>query len=399
MITLGVIILILVLLFFWTRSEGFEVWPIKTPEQLGKPTPPSIMQIAEHPSSVQSDESVAEGSAEYTYNPEKGQYSLQDDYYSQYQQYSPYAPYAQYSPYSPYAQYPPYSPYPQYQPGFFPGGNTSGSASIGGFGPTPRAQITPAMVAGQIAAGSFASAQQSITPAMVAPEPSAPVAQPQQVQTVQAEPSIARASLGGRETRAKTLADEADIAGFDWGSAAAQSARAFEPTEVIETPSPEMVFEPVNPFETVAAENVAARTTIGPNVTKTTAAPAMSREQSAVLAEQKLMQASFGSVDIGNPLSAKSVSTPAGTIAGTITGPIASTIAAVRGSRNQPGSGLHDSKSTRPVIDSTTMVVPQTITPVTDGIAQSVQQIGNAQGQLTQAATVQAVAGSTAISA
>jgi hypothetical protein len=401
----GIIIVIILLLIVWyarSCSENFEVWPIATPDKL-MPTPPNVIIRKVSKNTPTGDGTVTESSDGYVSSEmygDSGMYGGSGVYPGMYGGSGVYPGMYGGSGVYP-GMYGGSGMYPGIYPGMYggsgmygsgmyspllTGGNTSGSASIGGFGPAMRSNlVTPSMYQAQTL-----SPSQAVTPTQTIS--AAPVA-PADVATSAAGPMSIRASAIARETRARAVGEEADITGFDWSSAAAQSATAFEPTETVQyADTTEM--EPINPFETVDAATLAARTSSGPNVTATTA---VARPQDVVSAlnEQKLMQASFGSVNLPGMFKGNSGSMFGGdggsmfrdASANKPGNIFASAVSAIRGSRNQPGGGLPDSKSTQTIIDTA---------PGQIAVAPSIVQ---AAPQVQPVGTSVAVSGSSSLSA
>ena len=389
MTLLGFIIIIIVILIagVWLRKEGFEAWPIPTPEQIGQPTPPAIMNFEERvakgeitPPVISSESKPAQQQNVISSQIPTGGFMFPQGPYPMYgyQQgvYGMYGPYGQYA-----SLYSPYSPLSF-------GGNSSGSTVIGGFGPPlPSGQVTPASVRGSADMMSALSSQPAL--AALASQSPKPVESPQSVQSEQSAPADTSlratiAAIGGGGSRAKAVRDEVDIQGFDWAGLAAQSAAAYEPTQTTPQEPVTISADITSPFETVAASQVLQRTTLAPNITASTALslptitvptiptvertislpniPSLSLPQRQIdaLNQQKFAQTMFGSVqtpplDISGLIENKNY-IPVNDMS---TAPLFSAnapVIGVRGSKNQPGNILNDPKSTQTVIDNASQV-------------------------------------------
>jgi hypothetical protein len=218
--------------------------------------------------------------------------------------------------------------------------------------------------------------------------PGAPATAPSAITSPAEAPSVVASS--GRGVRTKTMAEEADIKGFDWAGAAARAATAFEP-QAVESSAPALSVGSFGPFDTLAASGVLKRDIVRPNVTASTAIslptitlpdvqlptlqqpaeniqlpsvslpslPALSLPQTSIdaLSQQKIMQATFGSVlspglSLPAGMDTSNMSWNVPREASNIAQPVfASANSSIRGSRFQPGS-MPDSKSTSTVVDT-----------------------------------------------
>lgn len=424
---LAAIILVIIIIFIAvytvkSRKEGFEIWPLPNPEELGAPTPPPIMRIEERiakgeivPKHVQAaiDSSVAAvskappdydaiGAANLYGGYGPGGYGLNGrGVYGGFPLGFPSSMYGAPRAYGALGMYGVPGAYGSpYLGALNPlafGGNTSGSTSIGGFGPASASTAaTPSTVRGSarlegssFAQGSLQSAMASVAGAGMGAPMGVPMSTSSVVPSAVTASSDTPIASSGKGVRTKTLAEEADIKGFDWAGAAARAATAFEP-QTVESSAPALSVN-TGSFDTLAASGVLKRDIISPNVTASTAVslptitlpnvqlptlsqptqsslpslslpsiPSISLPQTSIdtLSQQKIMQATFGSVPtpgltLAPPgLDTSNISWNTSYEPSNVTPPVfASANSTIRGSRYQPGS-MPDSKSTSTVVDT-----------------------------------------------